>query len=55
MGSGPTGPLLPVVSFLGRLPTATIQFGSVLLVARTGGAPAAAGLTGGAAAAGQVA
>ncbi|MFI9246745.1 hypothetical protein ACIGXF_30225 [Streptomyces sp. NPDC053086] len=28
-----TGPALPCVSFLGRLPTATIQFGSVLLVA----------------------
>ncbi|MEU6253689.1 MFS transporter [Streptomyces sp. NPDC047043] len=52
---GLTGPLLPVVSFLGRLPTATIQFGSVLLVARTSGSPAAAGLTGGALALGQVA
>ena len=52
---GLTGPLLPVVSFLGRLPTAMIQFGSVLLVARTSGSPAAAGLTGGALAAGQVA
>ncbi|MFJ7769536.1 hypothetical protein ACIQ1J_14300 [Streptomyces sp. NPDC097107] len=50
-----TGPLLPVVSFLGRLPTATIQFGSVLLVARTSGSPAVAGLTGGALALGQVA
>ncbi|MFE7169152.1 MFS transporter, partial [Streptomyces sp. NPDC057616] len=49
-----TGPLLPVVSFLARLPTATIQFGSVLLVARTSGSLAAAGLTGGALAAGQV-
>ncbi|RPF37107.1 MFS transporter [Streptomyces sp. TLI_185] len=52
---GLTGPLLPVVSFLGRLPTATIQFGSVLLVARTSGSLTAAGLTGGALAAGQVA
>ncbi|MFF4500829.1 MFS transporter [Streptomyces sp. NPDC001401] len=52
---GLTGPLLPVVSFLGRLPTATIQFGSVLLVARTSGSLAAAGLTGGALAIGQVA
>lgn len=34
---GLTGPLLPVMSFLARLPTATIQFGSVLLVARTSG------------------
>ncbi|WP_395576794.1 MFS transporter [Streptomyces sp. BK79] len=52
---GLTGPLLPAVSFLGRLPTATIQFGSVLLVARTSGSLAAAGLTGGALAVGQVA
>ncbi|MGI5392100.1 MFS transporter [Streptomyces sp. CA-251251] len=52
---GLTGPLLPVVSFLGRLPTATVQFGSVLLVARTSGSLAAAGLTGGALAVGQVA
>ncbi|MFI1364319.1 MFS transporter [Streptomyces griseochromogenes] len=51
---GLTGPLLPCVSFLGRLPTATIQFGSVLLVARTSGSLAAAGLTGGALALGQV-
>ncbi|KOV69288.1 MFS transporter [Streptomyces sp. MMG1121] len=50
-----TGPLLPCVSFLGRLPTATIQFGSVLLVARTSGSLSAAGLTGGALALGQVA
>ncbi|WP_328874532.1 MFS transporter [Streptomyces sp. NBC_00287] len=42
------------MSFLGRLPTATIQFGSVLLVARTSGSLAAAGLTGGALAIGQV-
>lgn len=52
---GLTGPLLPVVSFPARLPTATIQFGSVLLVARTSGSLAAAGLTGGALAVGQVA
>ncbi|MFC7014766.1 MFS transporter [Streptomyces viridiviolaceus] len=52
---GLTGPLLPAVSFLGRLPTATVQFGSVLLVARTSGSLAAAGLTGGALAVGQVA
>ncbi|MFJ4364930.1 MFS transporter [Streptomyces chartreusis] len=51
---GLTGPLLPVVSFPARLPTATIQFGSVLLVARTSGSLAAAGLTGGALAIGQV-
>ncbi|MBC2902067.1 MFS transporter [Streptomyces cupreus] len=51
---GLTGPLLPGVSFLGRLPTATIQFGSVLLVARTSGSLAAAGSTGGALAIGQV-
>ncbi|MFG2121256.1 MFS transporter [Streptomyces sp. NPDC048710] len=52
---GLAGPLLPCVSFLGRLPTATVQFGSVLLVARTSGSLAAAGLTGGALALGQVA
>ncbi|MFF8726058.1 MFS transporter [Streptomyces sp. NPDC015171] len=52
---GLTGPLLPCVSFLGRLPTATVQFGSVLLVARTSGSLGAAGLTGGALALGQVA
>ncbi|NUR39540.1 MAG: MFS transporter [Streptomyces sp.] len=52
---GLTGPLLPVVSFLARLPTATVQFGSVLLVARTSGSLAVAGLTGGALALGQVA
>ncbi|MEU0004434.1 hypothetical protein ABZ079_09060 [Streptomyces sp. NPDC006314] len=52
---GPTGPLSPCVSFPGRLPTAAIQFGSVLLAARTSGSPSAAGLTGGALAPGQVA
>ncbi|MFF9527452.1 MFS transporter [Streptomyces achromogenes] len=51
---GLTGPLLPCVSFLGRLPTATIQFGSVLLVARTHGSLTTAGLTGGALALGEV-
>jgi len=50
-----TGPLLPVLSFLARLPTATVQFGSVLLVVRTSGSLTAAGLTGGALALGQVA
>ncbi|WP_369252679.1 MFS transporter [Streptomyces sp. R41] len=50
-----TGAALPVVSFLGRLPTATIQFGSVLLVARTSGSLGTAGLVGGALAVGQVA
>ncbi|WP_333761669.1 hypothetical protein [Streptomyces sp. IBSBF 2390] len=52
---GLTGPLLPCVSFLGRLPTATVRFGSVLLVARTSGSLSAAGVTGGAPALGQVA
>lgn len=52
---GLTGPWLAVLSFLGRLPTATMRFGSVLLVARTSGSLAAAGLTGGALALGQVA
>ncbi|WP_369173241.1 hypothetical protein AB5J49_37230 [Streptomyces sp. R28] len=50
-----TGPLLPVMSFVARLPTATIRFGSVLLVARTSGSLTAAGLTGGALAIGQAA
>ncbi|MGW2919282.1 MFS transporter [Streptomyces angustmyceticus] len=48
-----TGPLLPVVSFLGRLPTAMCQLGSLLLVARTSGSLATAGLVAGALAAGQ--
>ncbi|MER5562917.1 MULTISPECIES: MFS transporter [unclassified Streptomyces] len=48
-----TGPLLPVISFLGRLPTAMCQLGSVLLVAGTSGSLATAGLVGGALAAGQ--
>ncbi|MFF3544244.1 MFS transporter [Streptomyces platensis] len=49
------GPLLPAVSFLGRLPTAMCQFGSLLLVAETSGSLATAGLVGGALAAGQTA
>ncbi|MGW1892893.1 MFS transporter [Streptomyces sp. NPDC002004] len=52
---GLTGALLPVVSFLGRLPVAMIQFGSVLLVAATSGSLGTAGAVGGALAAGQVA
>ncbi|GGX26405.1 MFS transporter [Streptomyces noursei] len=48
-----SGPLLPVVSFLGRLPTAMCQLGSVLLVAETSGSLTTAGLVGGALAAGQ--
>ncbi|MER0448965.1 MFS transporter [Streptomyces sp. Edi4] len=48
-----TGPVLPVLSFLGRLPTAMCQLGSVLLVAETSGSLATAGLAGGALAAGQ--
>ncbi|MEU7637901.1 MFS transporter [Streptomyces sp. NPDC039016] len=48
-----SGPLLPVVSFLGRLPTAMCQLGSVLLVAATSGSLTTAGLVGGALAAGQ--
>ncbi|MFE3185429.1 MFS transporter [Streptomyces violascens] len=48
-----TGPVLPVISFLGRLPTAMCQLGSVLLVAETSGSLATAGLAGGALAAGQ--
>ncbi|MGY5137156.1 MFS transporter, partial [Streptomyces nigrescens] len=47
------GPMLPVLSFLGRLPTAMCQFGSLLLVAETSGSLATAGLVGGALAAGQ--
>ncbi|WP_043266759.1 MFS transporter [Streptomyces sp. CT34] len=49
------GPLLPVVSFLGRLPTAMCQLGSLLLVAETSGSLTTAGLVGGALAAGQTA
>ncbi|MER6096557.1 MFS transporter [Streptomyces sp. NPDC001728] len=47
------GPALPAVSFLGRLPTAMCQLGSLLLVAETSGSLATAGLVGGALAAGQ--
>ncbi|MGW8377153.1 MFS transporter [Streptomyces sp. ODS28] len=50
---GFSGPLLPVVSFLGRLPTAMCQLGSVLLVAATSGSLGTAGIVGGALAAGQ--
>ncbi|MFB6618759.1 MFS transporter [Streptomyces sp. NPDC056367] len=49
-----TGPLLPVFSFLARLPVAMSQFGSVLLVAETSGSLAAAGIVGGVLSAGQV-
>ncbi|WP_199546893.1 MFS transporter [Streptomyces sp. N35] len=52
---GLTGALLPAVSFLGRLPTATIQMGSVLLVAETSGSLGTAGAVGCALALGQVA
>ncbi|MGW7634337.1 MFS transporter [Streptomyces decoyicus] len=48
-----SGPVLPVISFLGRLPTAMCQLGSLLLVAQTSGSLATAGLVGGALAAGQ--
>ena len=47
------GPLLSVLSFLGRLPTAMCELGSLLLIARTSGSLATAGLVGGAFAAGQ--
>ncbi|GAA3389598.1 MFS transporter [Streptomyces roseoviridis] len=47
------GPVLPAVSFLGRLPTAMCQLGSLLLVAETSGSLTTAGLAGGALAAGQ--
>ncbi|MFD3517512.1 MFS transporter [Streptomyces sp. NPDC058657] len=48
-----TGPVLPVVSFLGRLPLAMCQLGTLLLVAETSGSLTTAGLVGGALAAGQ--
>lgn len=48
-----TGPVLPLVSFLGRLPLAMCQLGTLLLVAETSGSLATAGLVGGALAAGQ--
>ncbi|MFJ2788199.1 MULTISPECIES: MFS transporter [unclassified Streptomyces] len=47
------GPVLPVVSFLARLPTAMCQLGTLLLVAETSGSLGTAGLVGGALAAGQ--
>ncbi|MER6519288.1 MFS transporter [Streptomyces sp. NPDC001553] len=50
-----TGPLLPLVSFLARLPVAMCQFGSVLLIAETTGSLATAGIVGFALSAGQVA
>ncbi|MEU3772802.1 MFS transporter [Streptomyces sp. NPDC032472] len=49
-----TGPLLPLYSFLARLPVAMSQFGSVLLVAETSGSLATAGIVGGTLSAGQV-
>ncbi|WP_330299219.1 MFS transporter [Streptomyces sp. NBC_00503] len=49
-----TGPLLPLFSFLARLPVAMSQFGSVLLVAETSGSLATAGIVGGTLSAGQV-
>ncbi|WP_329125024.1 MFS transporter [Streptomyces sp. NBC_01465] len=51
---GLTGPALPMLSFLGRLPVAMIQFGSVLLVAQTSGSLATGGLAACALALGQV-
>lgn len=50
-----TGPLLPVISFLGRLPVAIIQFGSVLLIHETSGSLATGGIVACALALGQVA
>ncbi|MFE9482243.1 MFS transporter [Streptomyces spororaveus] len=49
-----TGPLLPLVSFLARLPVAMSQFGSFLLVAQTSGSLAVAGTVGGTLSIGQV-
>ncbi|WP_051855619.1 MFS transporter [Streptomyces sp. NRRL B-1347] len=49
-----TGAALPVLSFLGRLPVAVIQFGSVLLVAETSGSLATGGAVACALALGQV-
>jgi MFS family permease len=51
---GHTGALLPAVSFLGRLPVAMIQFGSVLLVTETSGSLATGGAVACALALGQV-
>ncbi|MFC7302900.1 MFS transporter [Streptomyces monticola] len=52
---GLSGALLPVISFLGRLPTAVIQMGSVLLVTETSGSLATGGVVACALALGQVA
>ncbi|MFD9905269.1 MFS transporter [Streptomyces sp. NPDC059063] len=49
-----TGAVLPVISFLGRLPVAVIQFGSVLLVSETSGSLATGGAVACALALGQV-
>ncbi|QCX79784.1 Major Facilitator Superfamily protein [Streptomyces sp. YIM 121038] len=49
-----TGRALPVISFLGRLPVAVIQFGSVLLVGETSGSLATGGAVACALALGQV-
>ncbi|MFD0549619.1 MFS transporter [Streptomyces rectiviolaceus] len=51
---GHTGALLPLISFLGRLPVAMIQFGSVLLVTETSGSLATGGVVACALALGQV-
>uniref|UniRef100_UPI0034DE2307 MFS transporter n=1 Tax=Streptomyces flavofungini TaxID=68200 RepID=UPI0034DE2307 len=51
---GMTGALLVVLSFLGRLPVAMIQFGSVLLVTETSGSLATGGAVACALALGQV-
>ncbi|MEV0319340.1 MFS transporter [Streptomyces sp. NPDC050658] len=51
---GHTGAALPVISFLGRLPVAMIQFGSVLLVTETSGSLATGGIVACALALGQV-
>jgi MFS family permease len=51
---GLSGALLPVISFLGRLPTAIIQMGSVLMVTRTSGSLATGGVVACALALGQV-
>ncbi|WP_349017356.1 MFS transporter [Streptomyces cavernicola] len=50
-----SGALLPLISFLGRLPTAIIQMGSVLMVTRTSGSLATGGMVACALALGQVA
>lgn len=48
-----TGPALPVVSFLGRLPLAMVQLGSLLLVTESSDSVALGGLVAGCLAAGQ--